>query len=243
MCPSESPYGADHRIETTRLRLEYQRRAREIPADAYSLARPDVAFAYTQRVRRSVQALAQEGRYPPSGLRICEVGCGTGQWLVDFVNWGAAPNNLYGVDLDPERLQVAKERVPGADLRVANATHLPWGQDFFDIVLQSTVFTSILDQQMKQAVAAEMLRVLKPGGLILWYDFRYDNPRNPNVRGVRSGEIRSLFPNCPIRLTRVTLAPPIARLVVPISWILALLLEKLSFLRTHYLGVVRKPAT
>ena len=47
------------------------------------------------------------------------------------------------------------------------------GQPFhsFDLLLQSPVFTSILDQAMKERVAAEMMRVSKPGGLILWYDF------------------------------------------------------------------------
>ena len=41
---------------------------------------------------------------------------------------------------------------------------------------------------MKQKVAAEMLRVVKPQGLILWYDFRYNNPRNSNVRGIGAAE-------------------------------------------------------
>ena len=36
-----------------------------------------------------------------------------------------------------------------------------------------------------------------------------DNPRNPNVRGIRADEIRALFPRCDISLRRVTLAPPI----------------------------------
>ena len=36
---------------------------------------------------------------------------------------------------------------------------------------------------MKQAVAEEMLRVLKPQGLILWYDYHVNNPWNKDVRG------------------------------------------------------------
>jgi hypothetical protein len=85
-----------------------------------------------------------------------------------------------------------------------------------------------------------MVRIVKSDGLILWYDFRYDSPRNPNVRGIEKAEIRSLFPDCGIELHRVTLAPPLARGVVPISWIAALALEKIPLLRTHYLGVIRK---
>ncbi|MBI3666349.1 MAG: methyltransferase domain-containing protein [Acidobacteria bacterium] len=227
--------------ETERIRREYQRRAREIPADFYSLSRPAVLFGYTQRIRKTVQALAKAGCYPPATLRICDVGCGAGQWLVDFVNWGAEPRRISAIDLDVQRLGVARERIPGADLREGNATCLPWENDSFDLVLQSTVFTSILDLEMKRAAATEMLRVLKPGGVILWYDFRYNNPRNPNVRGIEAAEIRSLFPGCRVDLRRVTLAPPIARRLAPVSWIGALLLEKIPFLRTHYLGIIRKP--
>ena len=85
-----------------------------------------------------------------------------------------------------------------------------------------------------------MLRVLKPAGAIIWYDFRVDNPRNPNVRGIGAREIRSLFPGCAVRLSRVTLAPPIARAFVRLSWPLALMLESVPFLRTHYLALIRK---
>ena len=86
-----------------------------------------------------------------------------------------------------------------------------------------------------------MWRVVKPGGVILWFDFRINNPRNKNVRGISSKEIYSLFPDCSIRrLRRVTLAPPLARRIVPVSWIAASCLEKIPFLRTHYLGIIRK---
>ena len=50
--------------------------------------------------------------------------------------------------------------------------------------MQSTCFTSILDQEMKKSIAREVLRVLKDEGIILWYDFRYNNPKNPDVKGI-----------------------------------------------------------
>jgi ubiquinone/menaquinone biosynthesis C-methylase UbiE len=225
--------------ETERIRQEYERRAREIPSDYYSLARPGVLFSYTQRVRQVVAALEREGLYPPAGLDICEVGCGTGQWLLDLVSWGADPARLAGIDLDPGRIQTARERLPAADLRAGDAADLPWLDRSFDLVLQSTVFTSILDPALRRRVAAEMIRVLRPRGCILWYDFFRDNPRNRHVRGVRAEEIRLLFPGCRAELRRVTLAPPLARAVAPVAWTLALWLERLPWLRTHYLGVIR----
>jgi SAM-dependent methyltransferase len=225
--------------ELERIRQEYARREREIPCDAYSLARPAILFAYAERIRHVIRVLDQEGMYPPSGLDICEVGCGNGQWLLDLVNWGADPARVAGMDLHPGRIEEARRRLPAADLRVGDAADLPWPARSFDLVLQSTVFTSILDSGLKQRIAAGMLRILRPGGVIVWYDFFRNNPWNPNVRGVGAGEIRRLFPGCRVELRRVALAPPVARVVAPASWILALALAKLPFLRTHYLGVIR----
>ncbi len=87
-----------------------------------------------------------------------------------------------------------------------------------------------------------MLRVLKPQGLILWYDYHVNNPWNKDVRGVKRREIRRLFPGCRITLQPVTLAPPLARLLAPYSFLLCSLLEKLRIFNTHYLGVIGKSA-
>ena len=106
--------------------------------------------------------------------------------------------------------------------------------------MQSTVFTSILDARMKEELASEMCRVLKPDGSILWCDYHMNNPRNPDVKGVKRPEIHALFPKCEIRLQRITLAPPLARLVAPYSWLLCYFLSKLPWLCTHYIGVIRK---
>ena len=130
------------------------------------------------------------------------------------------------------------------DLRCGSATQLPWPDRSFDLVCQHTMFTSILDRGMREQAAAEMTRVLREGGGILWYDFAYDNPRNPDVRGVAKREIQILFPQLAIHLQRVTLAPPIARrLPRPLLPMLHPLLGAIPFLRTHYLGLFLKPGS
>src|SRR3989442_4123843 len=80
-----------------------------------------------------------------------------------------------------------------------------------DMVLQSLLFTSILDGEVRRAVAREMLRVVRQDGWILWYDFHVDNPWNPDVRRVGRREMAALFPGCHIELQRLTLAPPLSR--------------------------------
>ncbi|MGH7968381.1 MAG: hypothetical protein ACREIC_06590, partial [Limisphaerales bacterium] len=67
-----------------------------------------------------------------------------------------------------------------------------------------------------------------------------DNPRNPDVKGIKKKEIRQLFGDCTCDFTLVTLAPPITRLLAPISWLGCEVLSKMPFLNTHYLVVVRK---
>ena len=234
--------------EAGRIRREYARRANEIPQDLYSVSDPGHLFSSLQRSRGVVRVLSAAGFLPLSDRKILDVGCGHGGWLSDFESWGARRENLAGMELDPARAEVARHRLGaihpdgtgGADIRLGDASRLPWPGESFDLVVQATVLTSILDDTMRRAVAAEMARVLKPAGVLLWYDFFYDNPRNSNVRGVRAAEIRELFPGFEARLQRVTLAPPIARRLVPLTWIGALCLEKLRVLNTHYLGVLQR---
>ena len=226
--------------EIDRIRAEYKRREREIPLDFYAWNRPVNQFFSSQAARASIRALVKHGMFPLENRTLVDVGCGQGARLIDWLQWGAPCGHLAGIELDAEQAQAARGALPGADIRVGDARTLPWRGASFDVVSQSLLFTSILAPAVKRKIASEMLRVLKPDGLILWYDFRYDNPRNPNVRGIEAGEIRSLFPACRVKLQKVTLAPPIARILVPLSWIAALALEKIPFLRTHYLGVIRK---
>jgi ubiquinone/menaquinone biosynthesis C-methylase UbiE len=228
--------------EADRILEEHRRREREIPAGFYDLDRPANLFLRQGQERAIRDALERSGLLPLSGRRLLEVGCGSGNWLEILERFGARRDGLAGIDLDPGRAAACATRFAGADIRPGDASVLPWESGSFDLVLQSTVFSSILDPGMRRAVASEMLRVLAPGGAILWYDFFMDNPANPNVRGVRRREIEALFPGCRVDLRRATLAPPLARRIVPVSWTLAAALESLRVFDTHYLGVIRHAA-
>ncbi|MEM3112424.1 MAG: class I SAM-dependent methyltransferase [Candidatus Anstonellales archaeon] len=173
-------------------------------------------------------------------MRILDVGCGAGGELRNFIRYGALPENLYGIDLLPDRIELAKRLSPNINFICDDASNLPYDNESFDIVMQFTVFTSILDNDMKLKIASEMLPVLKPDGIIIWYDYFVDNPKNPDVKGIKKKEIYKLFPNCDIHLKRITLAPPIARLVAPYSYLACYLLEKLKIFNTHYLGTIKK---
>jgi hypothetical protein len=108
-------------------------------------------------------------------------------------------------------------------------------------VLQSTVFSSLLDDAFQQRLADTMWSWLKPGGAVVWYDFTVDNPRNRDVRGVPLARVRQLFPKARIAAQRVTLAPPLARALCRVHPALYTVFNTLPPLRTHLLAWVAKP--
>jgi SAM-dependent methyltransferase len=232
------PTGADSlQAEADRIEQAYARRKND---HLYSRFDPAYLFMVQEREQRFLALLARRGCVSLGTKRILEVGCGSGDLLRDFIKWGARPENIVGIELLPERMAEAVELCPKAvSIHQGNAARLPFIEGSFDIVVQSTVFTSVLDPGMKQELASEMCRVLKPDGLIVWYDYHMDNPRNPDVKGVKRREIHSLFPNCDVYLERITLAPPIARRIAPQSWLLCYLLSKFPWLCSHYIGVIR----
>lgn len=233
---------SDALSETARITAEYRRRAREIPGERYSLANPAALLMRQQTERAVIGLLHRAGLFPLSGLRIADIGCGYGGWLIEFIQWRAAASDLAGIDLMPERAGLARERIPAADIRCGDAASLPWPDESFHLVTQFMLLMNIFDPAQRRAVAREMLRVLKPGGAILWFDPRVSNPRNPELKPVRAAEIRALFPHCAIDLCSVVLAPPLSRMLAARAWPLASLLHSLPFLRTHYAALLRKPA-
>ncbi len=215
-----------------------QREVQLREADTYTLFNQGNLFAVHQRQRAVLSLLRREGFYPVKDMRVLEVGCGGGGVLREYLSYGAHPANLHGVELLEWRLAEAKKLSAHLPLVCADGQRLPYRDGSFDLVLQYTVFTSILEDQVKRNVAREMIRVLKPGGLILWYDF-WLNPMNRQVRGIRPAEVRRLFPGCSCAFRRITLAPPLARRLAPHSWLLCHVLEGLRLFNSHYLVAIR----
>ncbi len=226
--------------EEDRIRAAYARRPRSDVR--YHPFNASHVFQAQDRERHVLRLLRRQGLTDLGATTILDVGCGSGSWLRQFIKWGAAPENVCGLDLRREAIATARRLCPAAVcLECGSAMTLPFGDESFDLVLQSTVLTSVLEAAAKQKIASELLRVLKRDGLILWYDFLFDNPRNPDVRGVGKREIHELFRGCRIDLRRVTLAPPLARWLAPRAWLVTYLLGRIPLLCAHYLGAIRKP--
>jgi ubiquinone/menaquinone biosynthesis C-methylase UbiE len=226
--------------ETRRVREVYEQREQRLvsnhgaPLDLYERC------AIHEREELLVRIFRELGMTTLAGLRILDVGCGSGALLRHLCDYGADPQNCFGIDILGKRLENAKRLGSHLGLALASGAQLPFPDETFDLVLQFTVLTSVLAWKLKQAIAAEMLRVLPRGGRFIWYDFAYNNPRNPDVRGIGRREIRQLLPGCRLRFWRVTLAPPVGRLAVRFNPFLYRALSELRFLCSHNFCVAEK---
>ncbi|MCE5260263.1 MAG: methyltransferase domain-containing protein [Chloroflexi bacterium] len=100
---------------------------------------------------------------------ILDDGCGVGVYVARF---RAFSSEVYGVDIDPERVREASEHLP--NIRQASVEALPYPDRMFDVVLSHEVLEHVPNDR---AAVSEAHRVLKPGGRLVvfvpnrWYPF------------------------------------------------------------------------
>lgn len=124
-------------------------------------------------------------RWKLQGTRdILDVGCGAGHWgqrLATLVDDPA----VTGVDHEAGFLELARERAqgrPGAFTYVeGHAESLPFDDDSFDLVTCQTVLIHVGDAE---AVLREMIRVARPGGLIVAAEPNNRTNRMVNAAGI-----------------------------------------------------------
>lgn len=169
-------------------------------------------------------------------LKFLEIGAGNGSNLNFFKSIGFLAENISANELLDERISALKSAHPDISIFPGDASKMEL-EKTFDVIFQSTVFTSVLDPSLRIEIANNMWRMLKPGGLILWYDFIYNNPSNRDVKKVSVSELQKLFPFAKsIEIRKVTLAPPIARR----AGFLYSLFNLFPFLRTHIAASIQK---
>jgi ubiquinone/menaquinone biosynthesis C-methylase UbiE len=230
------------RSEVDRLREVYRKYAvRGFGQSKWSLANKGNWMIQSECLLKMGKLLRRTGFLPLEKKQILDVGCGTGERLAAFEDFGALLENLSGVDLIPDRIRVARQNHPRIVFQLANAEALPFADGAFDLVLVFTVFSSILNRQMAANICHEINRVLTSGGAVIWYDFRVHNPLNPHVRGISRNQIRNLFPGYTLRLETISLLPPLARRLGRLTELLYAPLSSIPFLRGHYLGILTKP--
>ena len=150
------------------------------------------------------------------GLRVLEIGCGTGNVTLRVKR--AAPGaEVTATDPDPLALARAQRKVAGVRFERAYGQDLPFADGEFDRVLSSMMLHH-LDAEAKAAAAAEIYRVLRPGGVVHILDIGGPMTandgfsarrmlRNPHIAGNLGDAIPRLMRDAGFDCTVVTSRP------------------------------------
>lgn len=114
---------------------------------------------------RPVEAELVQEFFPAPPARVLDLGCGAGRTTGELARRGF---RVTAIDLAPRLLEAARQRYPGLDFRVMDATSLELDDDSFDAALFS--YNGIdcihpLGQRVRSM--AETFRVLRPGGVFV----------------------------------------------------------------------------
>lgn len=111
---------------------------------------------------RATRALMRDllGPWLRPGLTALDAGCGpggNGAWLVPY-------GRVVGLDTSPEALRLLERRHPAVEPVEGSVDAIPFPDATFDVVLAITVLNLVEDDAL---AAAELARVLRPGGVAL----------------------------------------------------------------------------
>ncbi|MGE3797375.1 MAG: class I SAM-dependent methyltransferase [Thermomicrobiales bacterium] len=117
--------------------------------------------AYVEQTSLPLFSAVLDAALVTSGTRVLDAGCGTGLLPLLAHLRGA---EVTGIDASPALLEVARERLPGADLREGDLEALPFPDAAFDAV---TAVNSIFYASDIDAATRQLVRVTRPGGRVV----------------------------------------------------------------------------
>jgi len=135
---------------------------------------------YVDTIRQMLTQVASAG-----GLKVLDLGCGTGNVTAALIEWAAdRPVEVLAVDPSEGMRARCAERFSDADsvvVREGHALGIPTRADSFDCAVSNLALHHVPPDE-RAACAAELYRVLKPGGRLVYADMFCDvdaDPRNP----------------------------------------------------------------
>jgi SAM-dependent methyltransferase len=130
---------------------------------------------FTRRKVEHLVDLARRWVGEPPTLRVLDVGCGVG--TTDTYLAGRF-GRLEGVDTSPDAIQRAASTNPSVRYLAYDGESLPYEWDSFDLAFAICVLHHVTPDE-RARFAAEMGRVVRPGGLVAVFEH---NPFNPLTR-------------------------------------------------------------
>ena len=232
--------GAD---ETSAVRERYARRDGD--AQRYSLLNPEALFRTQERQRAIADLFVRIGLRDVSEIRLLEIGCGTGANLLEFLR--------FGFNRSICKASICSRRT--SNVRAAccrSAPHTSWrrsgrrpGQRFQPGARTSStrrrssrLCSTPGFQQRLADVMWESCPTGRRGAVVRLHS---QQPTQPGCARRSRAPDTPIVPGGRFRMRRVTLAPPLARLVARIHPKLYAPINSCPWLRTHVLAWIGKP--
>ncbi|MFI0406724.1 class I SAM-dependent methyltransferase [Actinomadura sp. 3N508] len=142
----------------------------------------------------------------PSGATVLDVGAGTGRLLL-LLTRRRSDLELFGVDISPEMVRVAARNVQYSDIVIeqGDIERLPYADDSVDFVISTL---SMHHWESVRTAVAELARVLRPGGDLWIYDFRFVSGRRlKDAVAEQSRFTGRAVERVPVRIWRLPITP------------------------------------
>lgn len=136
-----------------------------IPADYYRRIFEAEERHWWYRGMRAISAALLGDRLVRPGQRVLDAGCGTGGFLRWALDRGSFAY-VAGVDIGSAAIELARERLPGIDLRTSPLKSLSFEDCSFDLVVTNDVLQHVPHAEVDVSLR-ELRRVLEPGGTLL----------------------------------------------------------------------------
>lgn len=158
-----------------------------------------IARWYAKLTRKSLPEFEQLAQRMAAGLasgaRVLEVAPGPGYFSVALAKLGKF--EITGLDVSKTFVEIsrknAKEAGVSVDFQQGNASHMPFANDRFDLILCRAAFKNFSEPMR---ALAEMRRVLRPGGRAIIIDLRRDTPQeeiNRHIDAMKVGAVNAAF--------------------------------------------------
>ncbi|MBN2025223.1 MAG: methyltransferase domain-containing protein [Actinobacteria bacterium] len=142
----------------------------EVAEDYNRIFRRD---AYYYEIMDTITARLDAGE----GSRILDMGCGTGN-ITALLRERFPQAALYGVDPADNMVELATDRFRDderVEIRKGEGTRIPFSSEYFDYAVSNLALHHVLPE-LRSLCAAEIARVLKPGGRLVYSDLFWDVP-------------------------------------------------------------------